>query len=490
MENDHIRKLVLGGDLPSLLRENQCTSLVLKFDDIDVDFEATAMVHGFLCFNQDMQAIADALRENSSLTEVCLDGNWGGRFFEVPNQRRGGGRGGRANGNNNNTNSNTDDDASRCLLQSICNLPNLKELILESGRGTARDLTQLLGEAKRLEILEFYDVVLEGDERDFIALNETLAMHQSLTKVITFFLRFPTEITQTSLIVDQMLQSLLKIPTLTTLGIWASLPKGQEPNSSSVIFATETLLQACSSPTLQVLELSGVLTPMNAEEQAIPRMAQTLGHNAVLQCLHLHCDLDEANTKALAQLIRNNQFLDIIRIDLNNVGGGDTTTTCNNHSNIAQNNNSSSNNNLHPQNHLSQLALALRSNSALTKFKLVAESTEVLANNSSRNNNNNNARRGRFDTDIAHAFVDLVQHHNYSLREVHLFDPALSSASHLGWNDMVKFYLRLNAQGRREMLQLAQENPKAYVDKLHQLARKNDLDALYYYVQMNPNLLV
>lgn len=70
-------------DLASMLRINECTSIALKFDNLDAAFEATAMIHGNLFTSQDMGEIANAFRCNSSVRELCLDGNWGANFFAV-----------------------------------------------------------------------------------------------------------------------------------------------------------------------------------------------------------------------------------------------------------------------------------------------------------------------------------------------------------------------------------------------------------------------
>ena len=321
-----------------------------------------------------------------------------------------------------------------------------------NGNLPALCLTLLLQEARELTALRLDSNRIVGSRSQFQALAKALQSHPALEEICFTWCSVsiqveasrtqPTRITYNdnrnniNNTFEPLAAAIASIPTLQLVEI----SETEIPSS----WTGASLRQFCESKYLQVLRIRG---GRFLGDQDIAQMVNALQSNTILKELWiLSCDFrlqSRVGPEALAKMLRVNTSLEVL--GLNRLSGKEHAIT------IAEA--------LHSNTSLRALHLCLRdgvNNQICDSYAKLMEDNYVLEKMSGGFTTNRVGCRGKSDSDIAALQID--------------------------------FYLKLNRNGRRFLLQHENSNRTQWLNAL--CSQKEDLSAVFYLLSKNPSLFL
>ena len=199
------------------------------------------------------------------------------------------------------------------ILENVGKLPNLKEVYLSHGSIPAKALSELLKDARNLQVFYLNQVMLEGDEEDFSLLETAFEGHSCLQEFSMIEFRTPGVFK-----LDNLIKQLGSLKTLDTIKIEAS-------KNSNISFSGLCLGPLFQSTILKEVHLSGLeLNPMHFH--LISRALST----CPLKVLSLpHTGMDDEGATKISLWLGTSKTLEVLNFSFNKIGDDGCITLAN-----------------------------------------------------------------------------------------------------------------------------------------------------------------
>lgn len=342
------------------------------------------------------------------------------------------------------------------LLQAIGSISSLNNLVVDYYVHpiSAKALSLALQGRSHMKSLTLRHTNIVGEANDFLTFQQRMLGHTTLSSIVLS--SCTTDMNTVGPLVDAA----------------SSVPNLSELNVEEMDVPGESLCRLFRSSSLIKVKLRHV----PASNRDMPKVAETLKSNPVIQDLQIQYSLEKVPAIAFFDMLEHNTSLQRVAID---VGCWDHYGTS-----IAKS--------LECNNRLKSLELNIFGEDSNVEANALAISTSLESNISLRrmsitfqnrlhhNETDHESNLGR----IRKAFIDCLSRvipKNFTLEEISIG----FVHQKIEFDGKVKFFLKLNQAGRSRLME-AKSSRQDWIEMINRY--RDDLDVLFYFLTMNPSV--